>query len=112
MLLVACGLVVVLGNGYHFVLRGPSIHHVAIAGAQCFLLVAAWCAVRALDSTRASRWLVAAATAYGLAIAARPNYLFGVVALLVPLVRPGPPPETGPAPPGAATSSLSACRWR
>ena len=86
LLLVGCGLVVVLGNGYHFVLRGPGIHQVAIAGAQCFLLVAAWCAARALDSARTSRWLVAAATAYGLAIAARPNYVFGVIALLVPLL--------------------------
>lgn len=85
LLLVACGLVAVLGNGYHFVLRGPGIHQVAIAGAQCFLLFAIWCAVRALDSERASRWLFAAATAYGLAIAARPNYVFGAVALLIPL---------------------------
>lgn len=79
------GLVAVLANGYHFVLRGPGIHHVAIAAAQFFLLLAVWLTLRALASSRTAGWLAAAATAYGLAIAARPNYVFGAIAMLVPL---------------------------
>ena len=46
-------------------------------------LGAIWCALH--DAERRSRWLMVASVAYGLAIGARPNLLFGAVILLLPV---------------------------
>jgi hypothetical protein len=56
-------------------------------------LGATWCALHAPQ--RRCRWLAVASAAYGLAVAARPNLLFGAVILLVPVVHAWhkPPPE-------------------
>jgi tetratricopeptide (TPR) repeat protein len=48
-------------------------------------LAAVWKALH--ESTRRGRWLAAASLAYGLAVGARPNLLFGAVILLVPVIQ-------------------------
>jgi len=84
--LAGCALAALFGNGAYLVLRGSSVNHVAIAAAYCFLSLSVWAAFRALCTERAAwPWLVLAGAATGLAIAARPNYVFGAVALLVPV---------------------------
>lgn len=84
--LAACALAVLFCHGYYLVLRDAGINQVAIASAYGFLFVALWGVWRALATKqRAWPWLLLAATAYGLAIASRPNYVFGSLALLIPL---------------------------
>ncbi len=48
-------------------------------------LAAIWCALH--EPERRCRWLTVASVAYGLAVGARPNLLFGAVILLVPVVH-------------------------
>ncbi|CAM9336912.1 unnamed protein product, partial [Phaeothamnion confervicola] len=81
-----CALAVLFGHGYHLVLRSSGPNHVAVAAAYFSLTLAVWAAGRALATAgRTWPWLLLASTAYGLAIASRPNYVFGAAALLVPL---------------------------
>ncbi|MGO9526022.1 MAG: tetratricopeptide repeat protein, partial [Verrucomicrobiia bacterium] len=44
-----------------------------------------WCALQ--ETKRGWQWLAAASLAYGLAVGARPNLLFGAVILLVPVIQ-------------------------
>lgn len=74
-----------LGNLVPAMLRRPAMWEVPIACAHALfmlVLVAVW---RALRPGAGRGWLVAASVAMGLAIAARPVYLFCAVVLLVPL---------------------------
>jgi len=85
-LLLGCGLTVTFGHGYYLALRSPGTNQIAIASAYFFLLVSVWSAARALLTARATwPWLLAAATAFGLAIASRPNYVFASSGLLIPM---------------------------
>lgn len=98
--LAVCALAVLFCHGYYLVLRGAGINQVAIACAYFYLLLAIWGAFRALSTPRhAWPWLLLAATAYGLAIASRPHYVFGSLALLIPLAvlrrREGPGQSRG-----------------
>lgn len=95
--LAVCALAVLFCHGYYSVLRSSGVNHVAIACAYAFLMLAVWSAFRALTAPqRAWPWLLLAGIAYGLAIASRPNYVFGALALLIPLAvlrgrgNPGP----------------------
>lgn len=84
LVLAACALAVLCGHGYYLVLRGSGLNHVPIASAYFFLTVAMWGAFRVLTTHgRAWPWLLLTATAYGLAIASRPNYVIGAGALLL-----------------------------
>jgi hypothetical protein len=76
-----------LANGYQAVLRHPSANHVAIAAAACFAMLALTLLFKAMAHRTAPSlpWLAAAGLAFSLAMASRPNYLFGAAALLVPL---------------------------
>ena len=86
-MLVCCGFVATFGHGYYLVLRNPATNQVAIASAYFFLTLGAWSAFRALSTSRSAwPWLLVVATACSLAIASRPNYVFGAAGLLVPLV--------------------------
>lgn len=84
-LVVVCSAsMLALGDGYQAVLRDPTINQVAIASAYFFLMVALLGILWSLES-RNRTWLALASLAYGLAIASRPNYVFGAFALAVPL---------------------------
>jgi len=86
-LLVAASVVsYAFGQGYHVVVRSGTVNQVPIASAYCFLMLALLGLRRALlPGPSAWRWLGLASLCYGLAIASRPNYVFGTVVLLVPV---------------------------
>lgn len=82
----ACAAAAVFAHGYYLVLRSDGVNFVAIASAYAFLMMAVWAAGRALFTAgRTWPWLLLAGCAYGLAIASRPNYVFGAAALLIPV---------------------------
>lgn len=62
-----------------------SFWELPIASGYACAMLAVWCVGGALDSARPARWLAGAAVCLGLAVASRPVYLFGCVALAVPL---------------------------
>lgn len=75
------------GNMVPVLLRRPVYYELAIASAYAFGMLALLALKLALDATVARRrWLIVAGLAYGLAVASRPNYLFGAVLLLAPLL--------------------------
>ncbi len=67
-------------------------------------LAAIWCALH--EPERRCRWLAVASVAYGLAVGARPNLLFGAVILLVPVVQ-----AWRERSPGARSMGVRGC-WR
>lgn len=68
-------------------LRRPGIWEVPIAcGYFCFILTL-YCVWRAMNRSEERRWLLGASLMMGLAVGARPVYLFGSVVLLAPLAR-------------------------
>lgn len=80
-------LALAFGNMVPVLLRRPVYYELAIASAYAFAMIALLALKLALDATTTRRrWLVVAGLAYGLAIASRPNYLFGAVILLAPLL--------------------------
>jgi tetratricopeptide (TPR) repeat protein len=84
----ACALALGLATGVPAILPHSDIHEVAISCGYMLTmltLAAIWCAMH--ESRRRSGWLAAASLAYGLAVGARPNLLFGAVILLVPVVQ-------------------------
>ena len=75
------------GNMVPVLLRRPVYYELAIASAYAFGMIALLALKLALDTPATRRrWLVVAGLAYGLAVASRPNYLFGAVLLLAPLL--------------------------
>ena len=85
-LVAACAVALALAQGYQVVLRAGTLNQVPIAAAYCFLMLALLCLWRALQSAWPDwRWQSLASLAYGLAVASRPNYLFGALALLAPV---------------------------
>lgn len=84
--LFTAAVAVLAGSGHYIVLRGSTVNHVAIAAAYGFLMIALWALSVWLTSPRPSRWwLGLASAAFGLAVASRPNYLFGSAVLLLPI---------------------------
>lgn len=87
MSLLLGALAILFCQGYYLVIRDVGINQVAIASAFCFVSFALWSAIRSLFAEKhAWSWLLLAATAYGLAIASRPSYVFGSITLLVPVL--------------------------
>lgn len=77
---------VTLGIGHFglFVLQSPQVYPVPTLCGYACLMAAAWCTWRALESDRHTlRWLWLVGLAGGLAVASRPNYLFGLPVLLL-----------------------------
>ena len=68
-------------------LRRPVYYELAIASAYACAMAAILCLALALgrEDRGRRRWLALAGLAYGLAVAARPDYVFGAVILFVPL---------------------------
>jgi len=69
-------------------LHHPEFYEVTISCAYAMVMLALagiWHALH--DPARRNRWLAMASFAYGLAVGARPNLLFGAVILLVPVMQ-------------------------
>jgi tetratricopeptide (TPR) repeat protein len=84
----ACALALGLATGAPVLLSRPQVYEVAVSCGYMLAmlaLAAIWCALH--DPKRGWRWLAAASVAYGLAIGARPNLLFGVLILLIPVAQ-------------------------
>lgn len=86
LLAAACALALALAQGYQVVLRAGTVNQVPISSAYCFLMLGLLALWHARENSRsATRWLVLASLACGLAVASRPNYLFVLPVLLLPL---------------------------
>ena len=84
----ACAVALGLAAGTLTQLTQASFYEVARTCGYMLTMLALGGIWRALhEPERAWRWLAAASAAYGLAVAARQNLLFGAVALLVPVVQ-------------------------
>ena len=85
---VACVLALGLATGALAQLSQAGFYQVAHSSGYMLTMLALagiWCALH--DTERGWQWLAAASAAYGLAVGARPNLLFGSVALLVPVAH-------------------------
>ncbi len=84
----ACALALGLATGVPVLLTQCDVYEVAISSGYMLTmlaLAAIWCALH--EPERRGRWLAVASVAYGLAVGARPNLLFGAVILLVPVIQ-------------------------
>ncbi|HVT73235.1 MAG TPA: hypothetical protein VHD61_08870 [Lacunisphaera sp.] len=80
---VAAAAAVLLGDLFPVLLRRPVYYELAIASATFFSLAAMGCFFRAVGGGRSrASWLAGAGLGLGLAVAGRPNCLFGVAAFL------------------------------
>ena len=86
---VAAGMLALgLATGVPALLSEADVYQVPISCGYMLTmlaLVAIWCALH--EPERSCRWLALASVAYGLAVGARPNLLFGAVILLVPVAQ-------------------------
>ena len=88
LVVAACTLALGLATIVPVLLSRCEVYEVAISCGYMLLMLALgaiWCALH--EPERRNRWLALASLAYGLAIGARPNLLFGAVILLVPVVQ-------------------------
>ena len=77
-----------LATGIPMLLSRSEVYEVPISCGYMLTMLALgalWCALQ--DSQRRGWWLAAASLAYGLAVGARPNLVFGAIVLLVPVVQ-------------------------
>jgi len=86
--LAASALALGLATGVPVLLSRPEVYEVAVSCGYMLTMLALgaiWCALHRPE--RRCWWLAAASAAYGLAVGARPNLLFGAVILLVPVAQ-------------------------
>jgi hypothetical protein len=84
----ACALALGLATGVPVMLSRSDVYEVPISCGYLLTmlaLAAIWCALHEPD--RRAPWMAAASVAYGLAVGARPNLLFGAIILLVPVAQ-------------------------
>jgi hypothetical protein len=82
-----CLLAVGFGNFALVLLRRPVYYELAIASAYAFAMAALCCIALAMaGGPRRRFWLCLSGLSYGLALASRPNYLFGAVVLAAPFL--------------------------
>ena len=84
----ACALALGLATGIPMLLSRSEVYEVPISCGYMLTMLALgalWCALQ--DSQRRGWWLAAASLAYGLAVGARPNLVFGAIILLVPIAQ-------------------------
>ena len=74
-----------VANTVPLLLRRASVWEVPIAAAFACLMLGYCFLYKALDGRRPAAWLALGSVAFGLAVGARPTYLFACAALLVPL---------------------------
>jgi tetratricopeptide (TPR) repeat protein len=86
----ACALALGLATGVPVLMSRCEVYEVAISCGYMLTmlaLTAIWCALHEPEPRKRSGWLAAASVAYGLAVGARPNLLFGAAILLVPVIQ-------------------------
>jgi tetratricopeptide (TPR) repeat protein len=106
---IAGALALGLVNCVPVMLQHPDVYEVAISCAYAMVMLALLGIWQTLhDPVRQCRWLAAASLAYGLAVGARPNLLFGAVILLVPVVHAWISISAGDRPRWLAVTSLLA----
>jgi hypothetical protein len=84
----ACALALGLATGVPMLLSRSDVWEVPVSCGYMLAMLALgaiWCALH--EPERRCRWLAAASLAYGLAVGARPNLLFGAIILLVPVLQ-------------------------
>ncbi len=82
----ACALGLALATGVPLLLERCGVYEVAISCGYMLAMLALGAIWRALHEREGRwRWLAAASVAYGLALGARPNLLFGAIILLAPV---------------------------
>jgi tetratricopeptide (TPR) repeat protein len=84
----ACALALGLAAGLPGLLTQSDVYEVSISCGYMLTMLALagiWCAMN--EPERRCRWLLLASVAYGLAVGARPSFLFGAVILLVPVAQ-------------------------
>jgi tetratricopeptide (TPR) repeat protein len=84
----ACALALGVATGVPMLLPQSDVWEVPISCGYMLTMLAlgaVWCALH--EPERRCRWLIAASVAYGLAVGARPNLLFGGIILLVPVAQ-------------------------
>ena len=82
----ACALGLALATGVPLLLERCGVYEVAISCGYMLAMLALgaiWCALHEREGRW--QWLAAASVAYGLALGARPNLLFGAIILLAPV---------------------------
>jgi hypothetical protein len=85
--LFACDLALGLANFVPIMLRRVSVWEVPISCGYACCMLALYALFESGHRPRRTLWLAVASASLGLAVGSRPTYLFGCVALLVPLVR-------------------------
>ncbi len=85
--LFACDLALGLANLVPIMLRRVSVWEVPISCGYACCMLALYALFASGHRPRRLLWLAIASASLGLAVGSRPTYLFGCVALLVPLVR-------------------------
>ncbi len=83
--LLVCALVLVGGTMVPVLMRRPSIWEVPITAAYACLMFALLAGYQAVHRIRSLVWIALASTALGLAVGARPVYLFSCAGLLIPV---------------------------
>jgi len=87
--------VLACGSGHHAILRSGSANQLPIAAAYAWAAVSLLLLLKGMHrSTHAAGWFAAASLAFGLAVSARPNFVFGAPMLLagpLTLRHPGGP---------------------
>ena len=84
----ACALALGLATGLPVFLSGAEVYQVPISCGYMLTMLALAAIWRAWhEPERRCRWLAVASVAYGLAVGARPNLLFGAIILLVPVAQ-------------------------
>jgi len=86
----ACALALGLANGLPTLLSWAGLQQVPISCGYMLTMLALagiWRALHGPEPRKRSAWLAAASLAYGLAVASRPNLVFGGIILLVPVVQ-------------------------
>ena len=87
---VACVVALGLANGLPTLLSWAGLQEVPISCGYMLTMLALagiWRALHGPEPRKRSGWLAAASLAYGLAVASRPNLVFGGIILLVPMVQ-------------------------
>jgi len=86
----ACAVALGLATGVPALLSWAGVYEVPISCGYMLTVLALgaiWCALHEPEPRKRSGWLAGASLAYGLAVGARPSFLFGAVILLVPVAH-------------------------
>jgi len=109
-LMSVSALVLGLITWWPMLLSRVGVWETCISCAYCFSCLALLCLYNGMRDGVRCGWLAASSLCMGLAVASRPNYLFGAAILLVPLLHAWRSERTGPPGAGAWTTWPSQAR--